>query len=67
MDTSTTTVLHPSATDRRVRIVTRAEAAQFLRERAGIRFTLSPLTGLRAVEIPDAEEAIKIAKRLRDF
>lgn len=65
MDTSTTVLTLPQ--DRRVMIVTREEYAQMMREKAGIKFGLSPYSGLRTVEIPSEEEAIKIAKRLRDF
>ena len=66
METTSNLVLPPSA-DRNIRVVSRAELAQFLREKSGIRFALSPYTGLRTVVIPSEEEAVKIARRLRDF
>ena len=68
MDTSSLIVPSPSAvTDRNIRVATRAELAQLLREKGEIKFNLSPLTGLRQVVIPDSEESRIIAKRLRDL
>ena len=66
METLSNIVLPPSA-DRNIRVVTREEYAQMMRENGGIKFNLSPLTGLRQVVIPDAEESRIIARRLRDF
>ena len=68
METSPTIVLPPSAvTDRNIVTMSRQEYAEWLSAQAGIRFTLSPLTGLRQVVIPDSEESRMIAKRLRDL
>jgi hypothetical protein len=68
METSPTIVLPPSAvTDRNLVTMTRQQYAHHLREKGGIKFTLSPLTGLRQVVILDSEESRMIAKRLRDL
>jgi hypothetical protein len=67
MDTSSTTTVLTLPQDRNIRVVSRAELAQMLREKGNIRFGLSPYSGLRTVEIPPVEESLAIARRLRDF
>jgi len=68
METSSTSVkLPPSATDRNIVTMSRQEYAEWLSAQAGIRFTLSPLTGLRQVMVPDNLDSQIIAQRLRNL